>query len=71
MAAEQFDGAICEHLVRVHVVRGPCARLERVHDELVAQLPRKHFAGRRLYGTGDLRVERADVCVDARRSFFG
>ena len=36
--AEELGGAVRDHFVRVHVVRGARARLIDVHDELVAQV---------------------------------
>src|SRR5881398_1176297 len=41
LAAQQLVRAVGEDLVTVHVVRRPRARLVRIHDELVAVLPRQ------------------------------
>ena len=46
VAAENFGGAIGEHLVGVHVVRGARARLVDVDDELVAQAAAANFVSR-------------------------
>ena len=37
-AAQDFDGAVCDDLVCVHVERGTCAALNRVDNELVVEL---------------------------------
>ena len=59
-------GEACDHLVRVHVRRGARARLEDVDRKLVVELAGGHAVG----GGGDalrlVRVEQAELGVDAR-----
>ncbi len=62
-AAEDFGGAIGNHLVRVHVVRGAGARLVHVDDELIAQRPGADLVGRAHDGVRDARVETPERLV--------
>ena len=58
-AAEDLGGAVGEHLVRVHVVRGAGPRLVHVDDELVAELAGEHFIRRSHDRIRDLRCPAA------------
>ena len=60
-AAKHFRGAIGQHLVGVHVVRGAGARLIDVDDELIAQRAAEHLVGRRDDRVRDAAIEPAGV----------
>ena len=66
LPAEQLIGAVREHFVHVHVVRGPRAGLVRIDDELIRVLASKHFI-RCLYdGIGETCVETTGLLVRER-----
>ena len=44
LAAENLDGAVGEDLVGVHVMRGACARLIDIHDEVLLPVARQRCA---------------------------
>ena len=58
--AEELAGAVGEHFVRVHVVRGAGAGLIDVDDELVAQAAAQDFVGGRDDGARHAGVEPAE-----------
>ena len=64
---EQFDGAVADHLVGVHVGGGAAACLEDVDDELVVELPVDHVLGCSYDRAGERFVEQAQVAVHLRR----
>ena len=78
LAAENLDGAVGEHLVGVHVVRGACARLIDIHDEVLLPVARqrcaemvtpvlaKDLVARLDDRVGDTRIEPPSVAVGHR-----
>ncbi len=67
LAAENLDGAVGKHLIRVHVVRGASARLIDIHHKLVAPLTRQHLIGGLDDSLCDVRVEAARLHIRERR----
>ena len=65
--AQDLQGAIRDHLVRVHVDGGAGAALDRVHDELVVKLARNHVVRGRGDGVRDPRREVPGVAVGQGR----
>ena len=65
-AAHELGRAVGEHLVHVHVVRRPGARLVDVHHEVLAVLAREHLARGRLDGAGLLAREEPEPRVHPR-----
>ena len=61
--AQQFGGAVGQHFVGVHVVRGAGAGLIHVDDELIAETAGQDFVGGGDDGARDLAVETAESGV--------
>ncbi|MBV6465853.1 MAG: hypothetical protein PGMFKBFP_01139 [Anaerolineales bacterium] len=64
LSAHDLRGAVGDDFVDVHVVAGPRARLEGVHDELIVPPPGDDFVRGLDDGRGPLVVEQAEVAVD-------
>ena len=67
LAAEDLDGAVGQHLVGVHIVRGASARLIDIHHEVLVPLAVQYLVGGLDDGVGDVRVEASGVAVGERR----
>ena len=57
LATQQFDRAIAEHLVCVHVVRSACAGLKRIDHKLIAQRAGQDFIGCSFDRLGQLPIQ--------------
>jgi hypothetical protein len=68
--AHQLGGAVGQHLVRVHVVRGAGAGLIDVDDEVVAQRTAEDFVRRAGNRAADARVEAPERHVGLRRGLL-
>ena len=68
--AQQLAGAIGEHLVGVHVVRGAGAGLIHVDHELIAQLAVEHLGGGALDRLGDIRRQTVQRAIGGGRGFL-
>ena len=68
--AEQFAGAVRQHLVGVHVVRRAGACLIGVHDELIAKTTGENLVCRRHDGVRDDSVEASEIAVGFRGRFL-
>ena len=68
--AQQFGGAVGQHLVRIHVVRRAGARLIHVDDELVAQASREDFVGGRHDRARHVGIETPERGVGLGRRFL-
>ncbi len=55
--AQDFQGAVGQDLIDVHVVGRAGSGLEGVHHELIRQCPGQHLVGRRLDGAGKAGVQ--------------
>ena len=60
---EDLRGAIGQHLVGVHVVRGAGAGLVHVDDELIAKPAGQHLVGRGDDRARDVRIEAPERAV--------
>src|SRR5215471_6693697 len=69
-AASDFDGAVRDNLIYVHVGLRTAAGLPDAQRELIVTLARDDFVGRFDDEPGFVRGELAQVLVDERRSFF-
>ena len=69
-AAQQLVGAIREHFVAVHVVRGAGARLVGIDDEIVAVTAREHFVRGFDDRVRELAVEPARLAMGQRGGFL-
>src|SRR6056297_2429582 len=70
LAAEDFDRAVGDHLVGVHVRLGAAACLPNHQREVVVELAFDHFACGGDDGIGQLRVKRAAFLVGLRAGFL-
>ena len=68
--AEQFERAVGDDLVGVHVRRGARAALDHVHGKLFVQLAGDDFVARGRDGVRALRIEHAEFGVRAAAAFF-
>jgi hypothetical protein len=66
-AAQKLGGAVGQHLVGVHVVRGAGASLVDVDDELIAKASGQHLVG----GGGDRAGDRPLEAPEAAVRFSG
>jgi hypothetical protein len=65
--AEEVGGAVCDHLVHVHMERSARAGLEGVHDELAVQPSCDHVAGGAGDGANDPAGKEPQFSVGERR----
>ena len=70
LAAEQFNGAIGDDLVGIHIRRGAGAGLENIQDKFAVPFSIGHLLGRLDDGRGDLRFEAAQLLVGQGGVFF-
>ncbi len=70
LAAEQFDGAIGDDLVGVHVGRGAGAGLENIQDEFAVPFAVDHLLGGLDDGVGQFGFEAAQFLVGQGGVFF-
>jgi len=70
LSAQHLVRQIGDHLVGIHVVRGACASLEGVHNELIVPPPGRDFAGRLNDGSSALGIELAKVHVHLGGGLF-
>ena len=68
--AQPFAGAIRQHLVRVHVVRGAGTGLIHVDNELIAKGAAENLVGSPRDGAADARVEPPERHVGLRGGFL-
>ena len=61
--AEQFEGAVGDYLVGVHVGGGSGAALDHVDDELFAEFSFAQLLAGAYDGIGDLRIEQPQLAV--------
>ena len=66
LAAEQFVGAVGDHLVEVHVGLGAGAGLPDHQREMIVELALDHLAGGADDGAGAARIEQAEFPVGLR-----
>ena len=69
-AAGDFDGAVADDFVDVHVGLGAAAGLPDTEREVIVELPTNYFVGRLRDEFGFFWRELAEILIDQRGSFF-
>jgi hypothetical protein len=67
---EQLEGAVCDHLVGVHVDRRSGAALDRIDDKMIVEPAGDDVVSSARDGVGDPGLEVAGVAIGERRRFF-
>ncbi len=70
LATEQFNGAIGDDLVGIHVGRSAGAGLENIQDKFAVPFSVRHFLGGLDDGGGDVRFEAAQLLIGQGGVFF-
>ena len=70
LVPHEFQGAVGDDLVGVHVHRGAGAALHHIYRELVPQFTGHNFLAGRHNGIGNFGVQHAQLRVGGRRGHF-
>ena len=67
---EDFQRAVSDDLVRIHVGRSPCPTLNHVDGEMFMPFPRDDFVTSRNDRSSPLRLQHRQLAIGTRSGFF-